>query len=780
MRINKKRIVSGSLVLLLVLTNLIAIAPASSAESKGKSQSIDNKIHADTNIIEQVDTHLEKLLSEFDQDPDLEVMEDVQSELRSIKSTAQKIIYSIEPYLEAPDNQGPEGNFFDNINFGKLTYGTVGQLHAINVQLANTEESLNEILMYTWAPEGEANNEIQSLLGSTHSDAMYLQNTAQSVLDLIREAGPFMICSSHSPITIFSNWDFTAANGVTGGSGTSTDPYIIEGWNIDASTDIGIDIRNTDAHFVIRDVCVHSGGNTGLFNDNQGIFIRDASNGTIEISTIWDNKFGIYLFHTLDMHIEGNTISDNGYTGISLIDSSNAEIVNNDIFDNRKNGIGSSQSDHSVITENDLYGNDNYGIFIDESTDVTITHNRALENGGTGIGTIDSENITIFQNDAIENGGNGLRIYSSDEIWAIENLVNSNDGVGISISGGSSSIQIDGNIVSNNDFSKSDGYGVSITFASKVEIIDNLIFSNNGVGVGVLQGSSNIQILRNAILNNIGGFSSSTGIHVYFGSIILIGCNDIRDHTPTLNGFGGLGIYLGKVSNSVTVFHNNFVNNSAIDDSSGNNWDIGYPSGGNYWDDYIGIDGDGDGIGDTPYAIRWDKMDRYPLMEPCKNSFWNLFWIPSQQLIMRINKQMMSNQGTLGKLGERLESTFEASDNIYDDATIVAFISMRKNANSISEQITEKLGDNPPLPNLNHVENIETSSKSSIANKITANTKILGQVDSRLEGILESIEGEPDKSTAAALSAMHDAADSIVNKINEILGDFPVPPPPTD
>jgi hypothetical protein len=57
--------------------------------------------------------------------------------------------------------------------------------------------------------------------------------------------------------------------------------------------------------------------------------------------------------------------------------------------------------------------------------------------------------------------------------------------------------------------------------------------------------------------------------------------------------------------------------------SHGNIWDNGYPSGGNYWSNYTGIDlysgpyqnvTGGDGIGDRPHTINSNNTDHYPLM----------------------------------------------------------------------------------------------------------------------------------------------------------------------
>jgi len=76
----------------------------------------------------------------------------------------------------------------------------------------------------------------------------------------------------------------------------------------------------------------------------------------------------------------------------------------------------------------------------------------------------------------------------------------------------------------------------------------------------------------------------------------------------------------GPDSSDNKIFHNNFRGNTQnvrIDIYEGvNYWDNGYPSGGNYWSDYTGVDSNHDGIGDTSYIIDSNNRDRFPLMKP--------------------------------------------------------------------------------------------------------------------------------------------------------------------
>jgi hypothetical protein len=85
----------------------------------------------------------------------------------------------------------------------------------------------------------------------------------------------------------------------------------------------------------------------------------------------------------------------------------------------------------------------------------------------------------------------------------------------------------------------------------------------------------------------------------------------------------GVSVMSDSLNNS--IYHNNFGNNTNQALAPLAFWDDGYPSGGNYWSDYTGVDNHSgphqnetgsDGIGDTPYAIDENNQDKYPFMKP--------------------------------------------------------------------------------------------------------------------------------------------------------------------
>jgi parallel beta-helix repeat protein len=199
--------------------------------------------------------------------------------------------------------------------------------------------------------------------------------------------------------------------------------------------------------------------------------------------------------------------------------------------------------------------------------------------------------------------------------------------VGVSINPHSDNSTISGNNITNNEIGvvvdsssgntvfdnnlKNNDCGVYIISYSICNVIaGNNITSNNDIwadfGIGVyLRTSSNNTISTNIIAAN------------FRAGICFVGSSDNTVSGNNITNNNDYGIVLSSSSNN-RFCHNDFIDNNqqvgVSQDSSDNLWDDGYPSGGNYWSDYDGVDSDPDGIGDTEYVIDADSVDNYPLM----------------------------------------------------------------------------------------------------------------------------------------------------------------------
>jgi parallel beta-helix repeat protein len=168
-------------------------------------------------------------------------------------------------------------------------------------------------------------------------------------------------------------------------------------------------------------------------------------------------------------------------------------------------------------------------------------------------------------------------------------------------------------------------------------IISNNIITNNGDGIRILNSHGN-KISNNVLKNNpytALGFDASysntisgntiSNNYIGVGAGIPSYSNVFSGNIVTQNSYGFLlAMYNSK------FFHNNVIGNNiqaAFYDVYVNTWNNGYPSGGNYWSNYVGVDNyrgaaqnkiGHDGIGDTPYVIDAQNKDNYPLMTPLK------------------------------------------------------------------------------------------------------------------------------------------------------------------
>lgn len=364
----------------------------------------------------------------------------------------------------------------------------------------------------------------------------------------------------HDPIYIQGDRGFTARNGVVGGRGTWSDPYRIAGWEINASQEIGIHIRSTDAYFVIADCWVHGGG-----EEHDGINLNGVSNAVISDTIVSDNDYGVDIRHGYHCTVRNVNATGNDW-GILLSDGYRNRVVNCSADRNTMHGIRVGDSNYTVVAGNTAHMNE-WGIFLETCKDCFVNSNAAHGNTVHGFRCDECANLSLQDNVATDNEWGLLLSFCSHCFVADNRLASSRYGLRIDDS--------TDNVISHNDLIENEE-GLLLLNASYNTVNSNNVTWNDD-GIIITSSSSHNIVMYNTIAENMEGLS------LYRETLEnLLYCNNVVD------------------------------NGQQAYDGCKNEWDNG--SIGNYWSDYTGADMDDDGIGDTPYPIAGGAMDDYPSM----------------------------------------------------------------------------------------------------------------------------------------------------------------------
>jgi len=189
-----------------------------------------------------------------------------------------------------------------------------------------------------------------------------------------------------------------------------------------------------------------------------------------------------------------------------------------------------------------------------------------------------------------------IYVESESDSCSISNCIIDKKTMGIGIL-----VRANSAIISNCDLRGYSKSAIGIQLQEHKNIIRECTIQGFDVGILVLLNAYDNKILDCNLLDN----EKAVDIRINSNNNLITNCNIYSNNK---------GVHIWQNSNDNLIYLNNLWKNDedAIDENN-NQWDNS--SAGNYWDDYSGIDADGNGIGDTPFIISAENTDRFPFVK---------------------------------------------------------------------------------------------------------------------------------------------------------------------
>lgn len=401
-------------------------------------------------------------------------------------------------------------------------------------------------------------------------------------------------------------------------------------------------------------------GNYAGFSYHDG---NPAPGNTVELSNTVDGLPVLYLEGVQDRDITGSE-----YATIYLVGCRNITV--HDMVMASRNGFGIlvRGGEHITIRDNSISNNLYQNILVSHVENAKIVSNR-LEGAMYGAGVIGSSFVNLTGNHAVGNSAAGLAAASENEhVWFFNNILEGNR-AGFSFEDEyGREISVTGNRIVGNDPSlQLMDLGIFIKDSDRIHFWNNEVSSvyesvflwggemniledntmsdctygieispfNPGFGNITFPAMSNWVVRNDISARKIAFFTTSDQKDVYSNYIYLNNFRSVEEPpaitgifhppgwfmpdspgTPLAWGLPSSGnLTAPLVPETGTPFKDNTFNTEEpVFYNYGGKTFKGYL--GNYWNWYAGTDTDGNGVGTTPYPVRVNNTDRYPLLAP--------------------------------------------------------------------------------------------------------------------------------------------------------------------
>ena len=224
-----------------------------------------------------------------------------------------------------------------------------------------------------------------------------------------------------------------------------------------------------------------------------------------------------------------------------------------------------------------------------------------IENNKRGIYVRGGSEHIISENNITKNETHGIELHSSKTIILRNNILN-NGKTGITINQ-SRKVIIKGNSIKNNGQKESGTGGINLRSEGPFYIYGNNI-TDNHIGIQFDENCNNASISKNNIEKNDVGVDLKNFLldNSSIGTDNIVYFNNFIDNTKQ--------VVINKEYYNNESIENIFSFNNGTDRVS---WDNGKK--GNYWNNFKGIDNNGDGISNIPFIINEKNQDKKPSMQ---------------------------------------------------------------------------------------------------------------------------------------------------------------------